>query len=104
MVEIDQSVRPLVHRRDRTYLDARGILTMVATEDREVPLHLGERADFDVLHPRAEHADGNIVFRLARGGAGVTADAAGLIDDPGPTGHRATGLGVADSVIITRGY
>ena len=100
VVEVDQSVRPLVHRGDRAYLDARWIFAMVAAEHREVPLHVGERADFDVLHPRAEHADRNIVFGLARGGTGVTADAAGLIDDPGPTGHRATGLRIIGSVRV----
>jgi hypothetical protein len=46
--------------------------------------HLREHTDVDVLDVGARDADGNDVFRFARRSAGVTADAAGVIDYFGP--------------------
>jgi hypothetical protein len=46
--------------------------------------HLRKHTHVDVLNIGARHPDRHDVFGLARGGARVTADAAGVIDDLGP--------------------
>ncbi len=94
VVEVDEAVGALVHRGDGADLDAGRLFAVIAAENSEVAFDFWKGADFDVLDPGAEGADGDVVFGFTRGGAGVAADAAGLVDDPGPAGHRVFGVTV----------
>ncbi len=89
-VEIDDAVRPLVHRRRRTSVRARRILALVAARDLKRAAHVGKDADVGVLHVGAVHGERHAVFRLAGRGAGVATDAAAVVDDFRPA-HRRRG-------------
>ena len=61
--------------------NARRVVAMVAAEHREVPARVRVVAFLDVLDPGAIHAHRDVVFFFTGNRAGVTADAAVLIDD-----------------------
>src|SRR5439155_13143698 len=79
-VEVHDAVRPSVERDGRTDRDARRVVAVITSEDREVPPRVRERPSLHVLHPRPERTQRNLVLLLARHRAGVTADALALID------------------------
>lgn len=54
---------------------------MVAARHLKNASRVGERPLLDVLHPRAVHREGNVVFRLARHRTSVTADTFTIVDD-----------------------
>ena len=54
---------------------------MIAAQHREVTARVGVMALLDVLDPGAIHADRDVVLFLARHRAGMTADAAILVDN-----------------------
>ena len=62
---------------------------MVASKHGKRPACVGEVSAFDVLHPGPEDTEGDLIFFLARDGAGVAADATVVVDDEsvfhGPT-------------------
>lgn len=67
-----------IHRTDR---HAWRVGAVIAAQHRKMAPHRGERAALDVLHPRAEVADGHIVLGFARNSTGVAADAAIVINE-----------------------
>ena len=79
--EIDDAVFALVHRRHGTDRHAGRILAMIAAGHLKNAARVGKRALLDVLHPGAIHREGNMILRLARHRAGVTADALAVVDD-----------------------
>jgi hypothetical protein len=80
-VEIDDAILALVHRGHRTDRDAGRFLAMVAARDLKYSACVRVNALLDVLHPRPVHADGHMVFGLARYRAGMTSDALPIIDN-----------------------
>ncbi len=77
--EVHDPVRPGEHRPGRAGRHARGVLALVAPGDLEGAAGLREGADVDALHEGAGHRQRHVVLRLARCGAGVAADALGLV-------------------------
>src|SRR6185436_4946379 len=73
-VEVDDPVRPAVHRARRARRDARRVIALIAARDLKRAPRGGKRPDVDVLHVRAVHAERDFVLRLAGGRAGVAAD------------------------------
>src|SRR5260370_31951475 len=63
------------------------MLALIASGDLKCAARGRERSDVDVLHVRAIDAEGDGVFGFAGGAAGVTPNAAGLVDDLSPL-HR----------------
>ena len=85
-VEVHDAVAPPVERDGGADRDARGVVAVVAAEDREVAPGVRIVSTLDVLHPCAEGAERNAILFLARHGAGVATDALPLIDDE-PVAH-----------------
>src|SRR5216684_2840938 len=56
------------------------MVALIAARHLKCAARCRELADVDVLDVRAIHAQGNGILGLAGGGAGVTADADGLVD------------------------
>jgi hypothetical protein len=84
LVEVDDAVRPHVHRlRGASCRAGRG-LTLVAACHLKGPTRLRKHANVDRLHVGAGHRQGDFVLRLAGRRAGVAADASALVDDLGP--------------------
>src|SRR5262249_39163688 len=83
-IEIDGAVRPFEHGRGGTGSHAWRVRGLVAAGDLVGAPHLRKNADIDVFHVGARDADGHDILGLAGGGARVTADAAGVVDDLGP--------------------
>ena len=83
-VKIYDAVGALEHRGGWARGHARRMRALVATRHLMRATDLRKHADINVLDVRARDADGNDVFRLARSGAGMTTDAAGVIDHFGP--------------------
>src|SRR5207244_7448985 len=87
LVEVDDAVAAAEHRRGGAGGDAGRMLALVAAGDLEGAARGRELSDVDVLDVGAVDAEGDGVLRLARGAAGVAAEAASLIDDLPPL-HR----------------
>jgi len=81
MIEIHDAIAAAKQRYGGTNLDARRIVAMVATQNREVAPSIRIGAFLNVLDPSAIHTERNIMFFLASHGARVAADAPVLIDD-----------------------
>src|SRR5581483_5709956 len=86
VVEIDDAVGAAKERHRRADFDARRVVAVIAAQHREVPPRVRVAALLDVFDPRAIHADGDVVLLLAGQRAGMTADAAVLVDDK-PVAH-----------------
>ena len=65
---------------------------MVASVDRIEATRVGKFPLLDVLHPSAIDAERNVMFGLARDGAGVTADAGVLVDEECVASHAGSVL------------
>src|SRR5439155_23630794 len=92
LVEIDDAIGAAVHGRGWTSGDTGRVIALVAAGDLKGAAGGGELSDVDVLDVSAIHAERNGILRLTSSAAGVTADAAGLVDDLSPLhrfGHRA---------------
>ena len=83
-IEIDDAVRPLEHRRGGTGCDTGRVRALITARHLVRAARLRKDADIDVLHISTRDTERNDVFRFARGGAGMTADTAGMVDDFGP--------------------
>ena len=84
LVEIDDPVFPLEHRRGRASRHAGRVLALIATGNLKSPPSRRKDADIDVLDIGTMHRKRNIVLRLAGGRTGVAPDTARLVDDLGP--------------------
>ena len=87
LVEIDNTVRAFKHRAGWAGGDAGRVGALIATRYLMRAAGLREDADVDMLHVGARHRKRYQIFRLAGGGAGVTTNTPGLVDDFGPL-HR----------------
>ena len=88
LVEIDDPVSPLVHRRRGAGSDARRVLALIATGHLVGPAGVREDSLVDVLHVRPRHAQRHVVLRLAGRRTGVAPDAAGLVQHLDPARQR----------------
>ncbi|HEY2905699.1 MAG TPA: hypothetical protein VGJ29_07340 [Vicinamibacterales bacterium] len=86
-MEIDDAVAALEERVRWTDASARGFVALIAENGKEESARVGERALLDRFHPAAVHPNRNLVFRLARDGAGVTSDALSEVDSKPVIGH-----------------
>src|SRR6266702_2230365 len=78
-VEVHNAILALIEGFGRTNSHARCIVTMIAAVDQKIAPRVGELTLFDILYPRAINTDRNIMFGLARHGAGMTADTLALV-------------------------
>jgi len=79
-VEVYDAVLALIESFGGTDSHARSIIAVVAAVDEKIAASVGKLAFFDVFHPGSIHANGHIVFGLARDSTGVTADALALVN------------------------
>jgi hypothetical protein len=77
--EIYDPVFALIHRRDRADRHARWLLAVIATRDLKNPAGVGIRSLFNILYPRAVHAERDLVFSLARNCTGVAPNALAIV-------------------------
>ena len=82
-VELDYSVLSLEHSRNRTDIDTGWFGAMVAAQDTEMSLGIGESAFLHIFDKGAIHREGNLVLGLAGSGTCMTADTLPLINCPG---------------------
>jgi hypothetical protein len=87
IIEIYDSVRTPEERASGANLYAGSVVTMVAAHDAEVAPGSRELAGLHVFDPRPENTDRDLVFFLARHGAGMAADASILVDNK-PVAHK----------------
>ena len=80
-IEFDDAVGPLVHRRHRADAHAGRVGAVVAARHLEMAADVGIDAGLHVLDPGAVDAQRHLVLRLARGRAGMAADAFAVVDD-----------------------
>jgi len=83
-IEIDDAVSSLEHRGCRTSGHTRRVRALITTRDLMCTTHLRKHSHVDVLNVGPRNADGDDVLRLARGGAGVATDTAGVVDNLRP--------------------
>ena len=83
-IEIDNAVGAFEHRGGWAGGDARRVSALIAARHLMSASRLRKHADVDVFDVCARDGKRNEIFRLARGGAGVTADAARMVDYLGP--------------------
>jgi len=81
IVEIDDAVASPEKGPGGTDLYAGGVIAVVASQDPKVTFGVGKLAFLDVFDPRPIDSDRDIVLFLAGYRAGMTADAAVLVDD-----------------------
>ena len=84
LVEIDYPVGALEHRRCGTRRDARCMRALIAARHLVRAAGLRKHADVYVLDVSSRNGKWNEIFRLAGGRAGMTADAARVVDYLGP--------------------
>jgi hypothetical protein len=81
VVEINDTVSSPVKSAGRTNFRAWRIIAVVAPHHPKVPRCVGKLALLDMLYPSTKNPHWQLVFLFARHRAGVTANAAVLIDD-----------------------
>src|SRR5262249_1012250 len=86
-IQIDDGVAAFVEGFRRTDPHARRIRALIGEYRKEETPRVRKGSLFDRLHPAAVHADGNIVFGLARDRARVTADALAKVYGEAIPGH-----------------
>jgi hypothetical protein len=79
-IEIHNSVVAAEQRPGRADFNARGVVAMIAAHHAEMAAGVGKFSLFDVFDPGAEHAHRDVVLFFTGNGAGVTTDAAVVID------------------------
>jgi len=79
-IELDDAVITLIHRSNGTNTHARWVGAMIAARHLKASAHIGIRARFDILDPRAIHAKRHLILGFARGAARVTSDALALVN------------------------
>ena len=83
-IKINDAVRAFEHRRGRTSRDTGRVCALIATRNLVGPSCLRKNSDVDVLNIRARDAEGDDVFGLAGGRAGMTTDTTSVVDYLGP--------------------
>src|SRR5512132_1648261 len=84
LVEVHDAVRPFEHGRGRAGGYTRRVRALIAASDLERAPGLRKDADVDGLDVRPRNPQRHLVLGLACGRAGMTADAASLVDDLDP--------------------
>ena len=79
-IEIYDAVLALVHRRHRTYCDARRLFAVIAARHLKDAASVREDALLDVFDPGPVHSYRHLVLGLARDRTRVTADTLPVID------------------------
>jgi len=79
LIEVDNTVRTLEHRRGRASRHTRSMHTLITTSDLMRSSCLWKHTYIDVFDISPGDRNGNDVFRLTRSGAGMTADAASVV-------------------------
>src|SRR5215831_20903000 len=87
IVEVYDSIRTAEEGVGGTNLNARSVVAVVTSHHAKVTPGLGELAGLHVLHPCSKDPDGDLVFLLARHGAGVAPDTSILVDNE-PVAHK----------------
>src|SRR5215472_16081770 len=82
-VELDDPTVAPVHRRRRADRHAGRPRAVIAASDLKVAPGLREDPLLDILDPGAVNAERDLVLRLTRGGARMTADALAVVDQEG---------------------
>ncbi len=100
LVEVHDPVVALEHGRGRARVDAGRVLALVAARDLERPSTLREEARINVFDVGPGDREGDFVFRLAGGGAGMAPDAGRLVDDLRPRCGPGS-LGFGNHVVVT---
>ncbi|MDX6290383.1 MAG: hypothetical protein QOH42_2182 [Blastocatellia bacterium] len=83
-IEIDNAVRTLEHRSCRASGYTWRVGTLVAARYLMRAPDLWKHTNVDVFHVGSGDADRHDILRLAGGRAGMTTDAASVVDDLGP--------------------
>src|SRR5207247_2144590 len=79
-VEVHDAVGAAGEGDGRADGHARRVVAVIAAQHREVAPRVRPRSLLDVLHPRAERPERDLIFFLARHRARVTADALAVVD------------------------
>jgi hypothetical protein len=87
-IQVDDAVLAGVERFDGANLDARRIVTVIASHHAEVAAGSGILALFDVLYPRAKAADGHLVLGLTSDRTRMASDALALVQHEAITHRR----------------
>src|SRR5262245_34740151 len=90
-VEIDDAILTAIEGCNGADGDARCKVAMIAAHHTEQPAVVRKLAFFDVLHPRAIDANGNLMLAFAGHGTGVAANAFAVIDQESKRRHRRRG-------------
>jgi hypothetical protein len=80
-VNLHYPVGALAKRRSRANIHARRFFTLITAQNRETPANRRELALLGVLNPGTKTPERHIVLGFASNGAGVTANAARVVDD-----------------------
>ena len=83
-IEINNAVRALEHRGGRTRGDARCVRALITTRHLVRAARLRKDANIDMLNVGSRHRQWYQIFRLARRGAGMAANATGVVNNLGP--------------------
>jgi len=86
-VKLDDAIAALIHGCDGTDAHAGRVDAVIAARHLKAAAHVGISTCFNILDPGAIHTKRHLVFGLARGGAGVTADAFALVNEKAVIGH-----------------
>jgi len=79
-IELDNAIRALIHRGDGTDAHTGWVSAVITARHLKAAAYIGICARFDILNPRAVHAQRHLILGLARGTARVTSNALALID------------------------
>ena len=87
-VELDDAIVTLIHCGDGTDADAGRVGAMITARHLKAAAHIGIRARFNILDPRAIYTKWHLILRLARGTARVTSDTFALVNEEAVIGHE----------------
>ena len=91
-VEINYAVRALEHRSRRTGRNARSVRALITPRHLMRSSRLRKHANVNVLHVSARHTERHFILRLAGRSAGVTANAARVVNHLRPLSLMIVGL------------
>jgi hypothetical protein len=87
-VKFDDAIITLIHRSHGTDAHTRRVGAMITARHLKAAAHIGIRARFNILDPRAIYTKWHLILRLARGTARVTSDTFALVNEEAVIGHE----------------